>query len=179
MVFVPLWIVLCLSLVGVLYSIIFCMILLKTQEVSPQQKRTAVNSAIGNCFTVLPILVFQVLLADKLDGDLDWPFSVVCAPLMLALFTLILLSFSAKGGNKWWFGIRKSFCQYLLSVAPCLQEYGNISYTGAADNNGQNVPLDTNDVDLVKYDKKTKKAISKKIESLKPVVPIISIELPD
>lgn len=175
-VFVPLWIVLCLSLVGVLYSIIFCMILLKTQEVSPQQKRTAVNSAIGNCFTVLPVLVFQVLLADKLDGDLDWPFAVVCAPLMLALFTLILLSFSAKGGNKWWFGIRKSFCQYILSVAPCLQEYGNISYTA---DNGQNVPLDTTDIDLVKYDKKTRKAISKKIESLKPVVPIISIELPD
>lgn len=99
-VFVPLWIVLCLSLVGVLYSIIFCVILLKTQEVSLQQKKTAVNSAIGNCFTVLPILVFQVLLADKLDGDINLPYIVISAPLLLSLVTLILLSFSAKGGNK-------------------------------------------------------------------------------
>lgn len=144
---------------------------------SPQQKRTAVNSAIGNCFTVLPILVFQVLLADKLDGDLNWPFILVTSPLILALFSLILLSFSAKGGNKWWFGIRKNFSQFLLSTMPCLQEYGNISYT--TDRNGQNVPLDTNEFEFEKYDKKSRKALSKKIESLKPVVPIISIELPD
>lgn len=99
-VFVPLWIVLCLSLIGVLYSIIFCGILMRTPEVSPQQKISARNSAVGNCLTVLPILVFQVLLADKLDGDLDWPFIAVAGPLILALITLILLSFSAKGGNK-------------------------------------------------------------------------------
>lgn len=80
-VFVPLWIVLCLSLVGnlinisnfvlctltmyltgVLYSIIFCGILMRTPEVSQQQKETAVHSAIGNSATVLPILVFQVNL---------------------------------------------------------------------------------------------------------------------
>lgn len=59
-VFVPLWIVLCLSLVGVLYSIIFCGILLRTPEVSQQQKKSAINSAIGNSTTVLPILVYQV-----------------------------------------------------------------------------------------------------------------------
>lgn len=99
-VFVPLWIVLCLCLVAVLYSIIFCGILLRTPEVSPQQKKSAINSAIGNCATVLPILVFQVLLADKLDEDLDWPFIAVAGPLLLTLFVLILLSFNAKGGNK-------------------------------------------------------------------------------
>lgn len=28
-----------------------------------------------------------------------------------------------------WFGLRKDFCQFLVSDAcPCLQEYGNISY---------------------------------------------------
>lgn len=73
---------------------------MRTPEALVQQKKSAINSAIGNCATVLPILVFQVLLADKLDGDLDWPFIAVAGPLLLALFTLILLSFSAKGGNK-------------------------------------------------------------------------------
>lgn len=86
---------------------------------SQQQRKSALNSAVGNSFTVLPILVyqvccndysrlllrltsltFQVLLADKLDGDLKWPFIFVSGPLLLALFNLILLSFSAKGGNK-------------------------------------------------------------------------------
>lgn len=27
-----------------------------------------------------------------------------------------------------WFGIRKDFCDYLLGLIPCLQEYGNTSY---------------------------------------------------
>lgn len=72
--------------------------------------------------TVIPILVYQVLLADKLDGDLkSLPFTIVSIPLFMGLFALILLSFNSKGGNKWWFGIRKSFSQFLLSSLPCLQ----------------------------------------------------------
>lgn len=178
-VFVPLWIVLCLSLVGVLYSIIFCGILLRTPEVSIQQKKSAINSAIGNCLTVLPILIFQVLLADKLDDDLHWTYIAVGSPLIMALFILIMLSFSAKGGNKWWFGIRKNFSQFLLSALPFLQEYGNISYH--TDSGGQNLPLDGN-LGLEEFDKnnkKSKKLLNKKNDAMKPVVPIISIDLPD
>lgn len=86
---------------GVLYSIIFCGILLRTPEVSQAQRRTAINSAIGNSLTVIPILVYQVLLADKLDGDLSsLPYTVISIPLFMGLFALILLSFNSKGGNK-------------------------------------------------------------------------------
>lgn len=131
---------------GVLYSVIFCGILLRTPEVSQAQRRTAINSAIGNSLTVIPILVYQVLLADKLDGDLkSLPFTIISIPLFMGLFALILLSFNSKGGNKCkstleqsiqiktsfltrqnvsvsgWFGIRKSFSQFLLSALPCLQ----------------------------------------------------------
>lgn len=49
---------------GVLYSVIFCGILLRTPEVSQTQRRTAINSAIGNSLTVIPILVYQVLLGN-------------------------------------------------------------------------------------------------------------------
>ena len=146
---------------------------MRTPDVSPQQRRSALHNAFGNCATIIPILIFQVLLADKLDKDLDWPFILVASPLLLALFTLILLSFNAKGGNKWWFGIRKSFSQFLLSVIPCLQEYGNISYN--ADNADTNVQLE----EFEKFDKKSKKALSKKSDNMKPVVPIISIDIPD
>lgn len=86
---------------GVLYSVIFCGILLRTPEVSQAQRRTAINSAIGNSLTVIPILVYQVLLADKLDGDLkSLPFTIISIPLFMGLFALILLSFNSKGGNK-------------------------------------------------------------------------------
>lgn len=86
---------------GVLYSVIFCGILLRTPEVSQTQRRTAINSAIGNSLTVIPILVYQVLLADKLDGDLtSLPYTVISIPLFMGLFALILLSFNSKGGNK-------------------------------------------------------------------------------
>jgi hypothetical protein len=53
-----------------------------------------------------------------------------------------------------------------------LQEYGNISW-----NAGQNVPLDSNVQleDFEKYDKKAKKALSKKNE---PVVPMLDILTP-
>lgn len=52
-------------LVGVLYSIIFCGILMRTPEVSQQQKKAAMHTAIGNSATVLPILVFQVIFKPK------------------------------------------------------------------------------------------------------------------
>lgn len=59
-VFVPMWIVICLSLVSVLYNIIFCGIMMRTPEVSLQQKKAALNAAVGNICTVLPLLCFQV-----------------------------------------------------------------------------------------------------------------------
>lgn len=189
---------------------IFCGILLRTPEVSQTQRRTAINSAIGNSLTVVPILVYQVLLADKLDGDLkSLPFTIISIPLFMGLFALILLSFNSKGGNKCkflshkseislfsnfslfndfygiyftgWFGIRKSFSQFLLCAMPCLQEYGNIGYHSTRN---QSVPLDsTTQLDTYEADRlahhKPKDILNKKIDQMKPVVPIISIELPD
>lgn len=78
-----------------------------------------------------------------------------------------------------WFGIRKSFSQFLLSALPFLQEYGNISYHTE---NGQNVSVLDQNVRLDEYDKndkRSRKALNKKNDLLKPVVPIISIDIPD
>ncbi|XP_023300063.2 transmembrane protein 185B [Lucilia cuprina] len=183
-VFVPMWIVICLSLVSVLYNIIFCGIMMRTPEISLQQKKAALNAAVGNICTVLPLLFFQVVICDKLEGELKFPYIVIFSPLLASIFALIVLSFSAKGGNKWWFGIRKSFSQFLLSAMPFLQEYGNISYHADNSNAQQSQPLDGGSSsstlhmgDFDKHDKKSKK--SAKNDSMKPVVPIISIDLPD
>lgn len=105
-----------------------------------------------------------------------------------------------------WFGIRKSFSQFLLSALPCLQgillrscnflsihsstrelnviefifppaEYGNIGYhTG--DTRNQSVPLDST-TQLDDTRRKSKDILNKKCDQMKPVVPIISIDLPD
>ncbi|XP_077286966.1 transmembrane protein 185A isoform X2 [Arctopsyche grandis] len=171
-VFVPFWILMCLSLMGVLYTIIFAGILLQSPEVNVHQRRTSFNSAVAYTFTVVPILIFQVLLANKLDGGLSIPFIVVVSPLFVSYATLILMSFGAKGGNRWWFGMRKDFCQFLLSVFPLLQEYANIAYNNEP--NHQN----PNNGEQKKHCKKSLKN-QKKNELLKPVVPIISIDIPD
>ena len=46
--FVPLWIVLCISLVGVLYTIIFAGVILRLPEVHHDQRRSSTSSALGN-----------------------------------------------------------------------------------------------------------------------------------
>ncbi|XP_076256361.1 transmembrane protein 185B isoform X2 [Rhynchophorus ferrugineus] len=168
-VFVPLWIVMCLSLVGVLYTIIFAAILLRTPEVSAQQKRSSFHSALGYTFLVIPILIFQVLLANKLDEDIRISYTAVVSPLFISFVTLILMSFSAKGANKWWFGIRKDFCSFILGACPLLQEYGNIAYHTERRPNG---------VELEQQSEKQNTHI-KKADLMKPVLPIISIEMPD
>lgn len=87
---------------------------------------------------------------------------------------IILIYFDIAG----WFGIRKSFSQFLLCSLPCLQEYGNIGYRSTR---GQSVPLDSNVQlnDLRNSNKKSKDILNKKNEHMKPVVPIVSIDLPD
>ncbi|CAG0887533.1 unnamed protein product [Darwinula stevensoni] len=132
-VFIPLWIVMCISLVGVLYAVIFASIVWRTAEVNLDQRRASVHSAIGYTFLVVPMLVFQVLLANKLDGDTAFTYTAVVSPLFVSFTTLICMAFGSKAGNYWWFGIRKDFCHFLLGVCPCLQEYGNISYRSSVD----------------------------------------------
>ncbi|KAH0549901.1 hypothetical protein KQX54_015626 [Cotesia glomerata] len=125
-------------------------------------------------FNILLVIVFDtifaVLLANKLDGDLSLNYTTIAAPLLLSHMTLIFMSFGAKGGNRWWFGIRKDFCHFLLGLCPLLQEYGNISYQPRSDH-------DQPPSEPMVSDKNEKHI--KKIDLMKPVVPIISIDMPD
>lgn len=141
--FVPMWIVLCISLVGVLYTIVFAGILLRMPEVNAEQRRTSTHSALGYSFLVIPLLVFLVLLTNKLDGSVRISYFSACTPLFLTFFTLIIASFGSRGGNQYWFGLRKPPCQFLFGVCPCLQLFGNISYSlysnnrmGSSNNSG-------------------------------------------
>lgn len=87
-----------------------------------------------------------------------------------------------------WFGIRKDFCQFLLSVFPLLQEYANIAYNNNNMNRSNGIPneLPANqepyrDEETHKKVKENKRSAKnqKKNEAMKPVVPITSIDMPD
>ncbi|XP_076686544.1 transmembrane protein 185B [Andrena cerasifolii] len=169
-VFVPLWALLCLFLVAVLYTVIFAALLIRAPQISDRIRRRSINSALAYTFLMVPILVFQVLLANKLDGNISLSHTIVAMPLLISHVTLIVISFNAKDGNRWWFGIRKDFCHFLLGLCPLLQEYGNISYQPRSD---QDQPPSEPMVS-----EKNEKHV-KKIDLTKPVVPIISIDMPD
>lgn len=165
-VFIPLWVLLCLSLVMMLYSLIFCSILIRTPEMNLTQRQNAINSAISNIL-VLPILVFQILLADKLDNDNGLPYTLIAIPLMVTLFALILLSFCSKGSsNKFWFGMKKS--NFFLNM---LGEYGNISITYNRNQSGESRNLNANTEVQQIEEKNHKRNV--------PITPQLAIDTPD
>lgn len=275
-VFVPFWVLITMALIGVLYALIFAAILLRTPDIAADTRRASFHSAVSYSLVVLPLMIFLVLLSNKLDygggpgvygmasahypsGNIppqhplflfpqglfpqpqsmmvslssttsplystttapsinsflnqvtkssnassvlssremttpgppmpddptsyapspsspngspadvvrpasvsaaQWDYFVVCCPLYLAFIILIGLSFGSRGGNMcecileclslcnemmltvlsffsltlffWiagWFGMRRDFCSFLLTICPCLRVYGNISYT--------------------------------------------------
>lgn len=65
--------------------------------------------------------------------------------------------------------MRKDFCSFLLGACPLLQEYANIAY---------HTERRTNGVELQQTEK-TERSNIKKADLLKPVLPIVSIEMPD
>lgn len=171
-VFIPIWIVMCISLIGVIYAIILAILLSRSPEIIRDQRRGNLTTAIGYSLLVIPMLIFEILLANRLDEDNHFKYAAITVPLFISLLTLVLLSFGAKGGNQWWFGLRKDFCQFLLGLSPCLQEYGNISYSKQR---SQDPGTDTEHV-TPKREPVKKKPID---SSEKNVVPIVSIEMPD
>lgn len=73
-----------------------------------------------------------------------------------------------------WFGIRKDFSQFLLSICPFLQEYANIAYSsGQSSDNNERGESSSHQLTI------TKDKNHKKCDINKPVVPIVSIEMPD
>ncbi|XP_074650323.1 transmembrane protein 185A-like [Tubulanus polymorphus] len=181
-VFIPLWIVMCVALIGVLYAIILAIILIKSPDIIPEQRRGNVFSAVGYTFLVIPLLTFEVLLANRLDHENHYLFIAITVPLYISLLTLICMSFGAKGGNHWWFGIRKDFCLFLLNTCPLLQEYGNISYKIQRNDHPQQqqqrASSSSEDAEMRKSDSMH----SRKLlidEEPRSVMAVISIEMPD
>ncbi|GAB5584965.1 transmembrane protein 185A isoform X3 [Prionailurus iriomotensis] len=125
---VPLWILMSFLCLVVLYYIVWSVLFLRSMDVIAEQRRTHITMALSWMTIVVPLLTFEILLVHKLDGHNAFSCIPIFVPLWLSLITLMATTFGQKGGNHWWFGIRKDFCQFLLEIFPFLREYGNISY---------------------------------------------------
>nr|CAG4638534.1 EOG090X087A [Cyclestheria hislopi] len=181
LVFIPLWITLCLALIGVLYAVILAAFLLRSPNTNIDQRRASAHTALGYASLVIPGLVSQVLLTNKLDGEIDLPYSVICIPFLISMTTLVLRAFTARGGNLWWFGMQKDFCLFLLDLFPSLREYGNISYRPSHIERqlNRNVVPEAANLSPNSFSIKSKHKNQPTKFEIRTVVPIIAIDIPD
>ncbi|GFX15052.1 transmembrane protein 185B [Trichonephila clavipes] len=155
-VFVPLWIVMCMAVIGVLYAIIFASILLRTPE---------------------------VLLSNKLDSESSLTYAATCIPLYFTFIVLIFLAFGSKGGNHCSFYFKcmifiTSFF-HIVRKSCSYQEYGNISYSLHSNEPEDNEPpVQSVTCGKPTYSHSKKKNLTSQSE-LRVVVPALSIETPD
>ena len=59
-VFVPIWIILTLLAVGVLYYIIWALLFMRSPEISAVQRKAHIINAVMSCLFVIPLLTFMV-----------------------------------------------------------------------------------------------------------------------
>nr|CAB3267063.1 transmembrane protein 185A-like [Phallusia mammillata] len=181
-VFIPLWIVMCLPSIAVLYYFVWTLIFFRSTY-PESDRRSHLVMACTWILVVIPLLTFQVLLAYRLDGYNSIPWSNIFIPLHISILALIIGTFGSKGGNKWWFGIRVDFCQFMLNQCPFMRLYGNVSYKFPTDEERRQ------DGDTVPYTNShlygtSRKDVSKDIHAdghakFETVVPVVSIDSPD
>jgi len=130
---------------------------------------------------VVPLLTFEILLVHKLDGHNAFSCIPIFVPLWLSLITLMATTFGQKGGNHWWFGIRKDFCQFLLEIFPFLREYGNISYDLHHEDNEEmeETPVPEPPKIAPVFRKKTRVVITQSPGKYVLPPPKLNIEMPD
>lgn len=155
-VFIPLWVVLSLAAVGVLYALVLSVVLIRSRHFIPAHRRQHVYSAIlhtfFHAFQVIPALVCLVLLTGKLDS-MNWTekgtaselsYTLAMAPLQISFFFMAVMSAGFGGPsstpqtNIWWFGLRKPLCPFLLDKCPSLRTYANVSYRVGGRNRAEN-----------------------------------------
>lgn len=178
---VPLWILMSFLCLVVLYYIVWSVLFLRSMDVIAEQRRTHITMALSWMTIVVPLLTFEILLVHKLDGHNAFSCIPIFVPLWLSLITLMATTFGQKGGNHWWFGIRKDFCQFLLEIFPFLREYGNISYDLHHEDNeeAEETPVPEPPKIAPMFRKKTRVVITQSPGKYVLPPPKLNIEMPD
>ncbi|CAB3409068.1 unnamed protein product [Caenorhabditis bovis] len=141
-VFIPLWVLLSLSTVGVVYALVLSIVLVRSRHFMPAHRRQHVYSAILHTFLVIPTLLSLILLTAKFDTvqnperEPEIGYVMVFSPLMVSMFFMILMAIGVGGPppsgnsstNVWWFGVRQPLCPFLFEKIPALRTYANVSY---------------------------------------------------
>ncbi|XP_046440062.1 transmembrane protein 185B-like [Daphnia pulex] len=184
LVFIPIWIIYGAAVIGVSYSILLAALFSRSVNITNDQRRASTQAASSYVLLVIPSLISVILLAKKLDGDLQMPYSLVNIPLLIALTSLVLRSFTARGGNLWWCGMRKDFCLFILDLFPMLREYGNVSYDYQSTEQRSLESNDIPEVTVLSPNHNPLSSVWPKIKNVKnvdsrTVVPILIIDLPD
>ena len=100
LVFIPVWIVMCVALIGVLYAIILAILAnLSVILLTPERRNETVCSAVGYTCFVVPLLVFQVGvdLTDCLNGTSSF-FSILEFQIEIMVVALIYYLLSVHAG---------------------------------------------------------------------------------
>jgi len=130
-VFIPIWISLCIALLFVISKLILAIVHRCSRRLLPNQRETnTITEAIIYTAIFIPLSVFSILLAGRLDNDDNdqhsgLAYTVIAIPLWIALFAWLTFSFGATDGNPWWFGLRRDLCEIILGQCPLLTLYGN------------------------------------------------------
>ena len=90
-------------------------------------------------------------------------------------------------GNQYWFGLRQPPCQFLFGICPCLQLFGNISYSlysngagmssSSTSSSSSSNSQDLSEITLVYISSQSSEKKAKKSDHV--VVPALALEMPD
>ncbi|CAF3571411.1 unnamed protein product [Rotaria socialis] len=130
-VFIPVWISLCVALIFIVVKFILAIIYRCSQRaLSNYRELSTITEAITYVVLFIPFSIFLILLVNRLDyEDTDQTkrlsFTVIAVPLWIALIAWLTLSFGATDTNPWWFGLQRNLCETILEQCPSLSIYFN------------------------------------------------------
>uniref|UniRef100_A0A0N5B3B1 Uncharacterized protein n=1 Tax=Strongyloides papillosus TaxID=174720 RepID=A0A0N5B3B1_STREA len=136
MIFIPSWILLCATLIIILYFLVSSIYLYYSRsDQNNNFRKDFFYSAICNIFITIPIFVFLLLLTAKLDHSSFYgilnvekiSYRIAFTPLLISLCYLTFCALGPNGNLFWWFSFPKSFWPHCFEVFPCLKLYGNIN----------------------------------------------------
>ncbi|CAF0972993.1 unnamed protein product [Rotaria sordida] len=130
-VFIPLWVSLCIALLFVISKLILAIVHRCSRRLIPNQRESStITEAIIYAIMFIPFSIFAILLVDRLDHEDNEQiqkvsFTVISIPLWIALIAWLIFSFGATDSNPWWFGLRRDLCEILLGQCPYITLYFN------------------------------------------------------
>ena len=141
---IPLWILLGICSIAVIYYIALTAVLLCTNDILPSLRTPRTAASCLYSLANFSLILFLGLLVTKIDNPEaeSHSFIAIFLPYHLGMGSLVVSTFYQKGGNPWWFGIREEFCLFLLKKFPAIRVYGNISYIYGYSTQETAIPVD-------------------------------------